>query len=89
MTEQEEQQLRTHSKMSAFTFYLDDLTKLRVMQKLKALGLDTAKGSLSATIRVLLHDFATNDNEARDDILRTRIQQEYLFTTKKNKRSTL
>lgn len=89
MTEQEEQQLRTHSKMSAFTFYLDDLTKLRVMQKLKELGLDTAKGSLSATIRVLLHDFAINDNKARNDILRTRIQHEYLFTTKKNKRSTL
>ncbi len=42
--------LREHSSMSAFTFYLDDLTKLRVLQRLKALGLDTAKGSISATI---------------------------------------
>ena len=88
MTEQE-QQFRTHSKMSAFTFYLDDLTKLAVMKKLKELGLDTAKGSLSATIRALLQDFATEDNAARNNYLKSKIEIEYLFTTKKNKRSTL
>lgn len=88
MTEQEEQ-FRTHSKMSAFTFYLDDLTKLAVMKKLKELGLDTAKGSFSAAIRALLQDFAANTNKARDEYLKSKIEIEYLFTTKKNKRSTL
>lgn len=85
MTEQEKQ-LRTHSKMSAFTFYLDDVTKLAVMHKLKELGLDTAKGSLSATIRVLLQEFATL---TPTPTLAEKIKQEYLFTTRKNKRSTL
>jgi hypothetical protein len=85
MTEQEKQ-LRIHSKMSAFTFYIDDVTKLAVMHKLKELGLDTAKGSLSATIRVLLQEFATL---TPTPALAEKIKQEYLFTTRKNKRSTL
>lgn len=77
--------LREHSSMSAFTFYLDDLTKLRVLQRLKALGLDTAKGSISATIRVCLNEFAAST----DDSIKDKIEQEYLLTTKKSKRSTL
>lgn len=71
--------------MSAVTFYLDDLTKLGVLKRLRALGLDTEKGSLSATIRVLLQEFATGT----DDTITARIEEEYLFTTKKNKRSSM
>lgn len=77
--------IRENSKMSAMTFYLDDLTKLRVLQRLKELGLDTEKGSLSATIRVLLAEFASST----DDTIKSKIEAEYLFTTKKNKRSRL
>lgn len=77
--------IREHSSMSAFTFYLDDLTKMRVLRRLRELGLDTKKGSLSATIRVCLNDFAMSD----DDSIKERIEQEYILTTKKNKRSTM
>lgn len=77
--------LREHSKMSPFTFYLDDLTKLKVLQRLHSLGLDTEKGSISATIRVCLNDFAMST----DDTIKERIEREYILTTKKNKRSTL
>lgn len=78
-------ELRAASNMSAFTFYLDDLTKLEVLKKLKTLGVDQKKGSLSATIRVLLREFANNNTE----IDTAKIEAEYLFTTTKNKRSTL
>lgn len=84
MTE-DEKLLRENSSMSAFTFYLDDLTKLKALKRLKSLGLDTKKGSLSATIRVLLQQFAKDT----DDTIRSKIEAEYLFTTKKNKRSTM
>jgi hypothetical protein len=79
-------ELRGVTNMSAFTFYLDDFTKLGVLEKLRAMGLDTKKGALSATIRVLLNEFAKSDI---DMSVKAEIESEYLFTTKKNKRSTL
>lgn len=85
MTEQE-QQLRENSRMSAFTFYLDDITKLKVIRKLKQMSLDTMKGSISATIRVLLSNFADSQPDYK---LCEQIKQEYILTTKKSKRSTL
>jgi len=42
---------------------------------------------LSATIRVLLNEFA-EDTSAESSIVE-KIKNEYLFTTKKNKRSSL
>lgn len=83
--DKEERQLREHTNMSAVTFYLDDMTKLRVLRRLHELGLDTKKGSLSATIRVCLNEFA----QSKDDSIRDKIEAEYLFTTKKNKRSSM
>jgi len=77
--------LREHSKMSLFSLYIDDETKLQALLKLKEIGLDTKKGSLSATIRVLLRGFV----DGTIQVLPTTIEQEYLFTTKKNKRSSL
>lgn len=77
--------IRENMSMSQTSFYLDDLTKLRVIRRLKALGLDTDKGTISATIRVLLRRFT----EQKDDTLIDEIKNEYLFTTKKNKRSTM
>lgn len=86
MTKQE-QEVRANSSMSAFTLYIDDFTKLKTLLKLKALGLDTKKGSMAATIRVLLNYFA---DDKFDEIIQTdTIKAEYLFTTKKNKRSSL
>ena len=86
MTEQEKL-LRENSRMSAFTLYIDDLTKLKTLLKLKELGIDTKKGSMAATIRVLLNYFA--DNKFDEIIQADAIKAEYLFTTKKNKRSSL
>ncbi len=77
--------IRENMSMTQTSFYLDDLTKLRVIRRLKALGLDTDKGTISATIRVLLRRFT----EQKDDTLIDEIKNEYLFTTKKNKRSTM
>lgn len=89
MDQQHKQELREVTSMKAFTFYLDDITKLEVLKKLQKLGITTAKGSLSALIRVLLAEFAENDNPLVDTYVAERVQEEYLFTTKKNKRSTL
>lgn len=86
----ETKKLREHMSMKAFTFYLDDITKLAVLQKLKTNGLDTAKGTLAALIRVLLQDFSELDpTSAHFQELINRVAEEYLFTTKKNKRSTM
>ena len=89
MNQQHKQELREVTRMKAFTFYLDDITKLEVLKKLQKLGITTAKGSLSALIRVLIAEFAENDNPLVDTYIAERVQEEYLFTTKKNKRSTL
>lgn len=90
MTNEHKRELREHMSMKAFTFMLDDVTKLLVLQKLKELGLDTKKGSISALIRVLLNHFATTPTA--DPVmteLAKEIEEEYVFTTKKNKRSTM
>lgn len=81
----EDKIIRENMSMDQMSFYLDKLTKLKVLKRLQALGLDTKKGSISATIRVLLADFANST----DDSIAKRIQEEYLFTTTKNKRSTM
>lgn len=81
----EDKIIRENMSMDQMSFYLDKLTKLRVLKRLQALGLDTKKGSISATIRVLLADFANST----DNSIAKRIQDEYLFTTTKNKRSTM
>lgn len=79
---------RENVSMRIFTFYLDDLTKLRCIKKLKELGLTEAKGTLSALIRTLLSEFA--EKEVSDlSGLTDKIRAEYMLTTKKNKRSSL
>lgn len=83
-------ELREYMTMKAFTFYLDDITKLCVMQKLKNNGLDTKKGSLAALIRVLLGNFADMDPTSPEfTLILAQVNDEYIFTTKKNKRSTM
>ena len=90
MTNEHKKELREHSRMKAFTFMLDDVTKLEVLKKLKALGLDTKKGSISALIRVLLNEFAECPAGLPGmSELAKKVEEEYLFTTKKNKRSTM
>jgi hypothetical protein len=90
MMQMDKNALREHMTMKAFTFYLDDITKLCVIQKLKSNGLDTKKGSLAALIRVLLSDFADMDqNDPKFASILAQVENEYTFTTKKNKRSTM
>ena len=90
MTDEHKKELREHMSMKAFTFMLDDVTKLLVLQKLREMGLDTKKGSISALIRVLLNHFAATPIADPAMIeLAKEIEEEYLFTTKKNKRSTM
>lgn len=89
MTEQEKREIRENSSMRAFTFMLDDVTKLEVLKKLRENGLDTAKGTLSALIRVLLRQFAETDSPEWEEVVYQQVEEEYLFTTKKNKRSTM
>lgn len=85
----EEKKIRENSTMKVFNFYFDDLTKLRVLQKLRALGLDGQKGTLSALIRVLLNEFANNEDVHTDTVIKYKVQDEYVLTTHKNKRSKL
>lgn len=77
-------------KMSAFTFYLDDETKLAVQQRLSMIVPDAKKGALAALIRVLLRDFVSLPfDDHMLDSYKEAIEEEYLYTTKKNKRSKL
>ena len=85
----DKKELRTVSTMKAYTLYIDNITKLEVLKKLKIIGMDTAKGSLAATIRVMLSLFAEDKLGIPDDEMAALIAEEYLFTTKKNKRSSL
>ena len=89
MTNEHKKELRENSNMRPFMFYLDDVTKLQVLQKLRENGLDTAKGTLSALIRVLLSQFAETDSPEWIEVVCNQVQEEYVFTTKKNKRSKL
>ena len=89
MTNEHKKELRENSNMRPFMFYLDDVTKLQVLQKLRENGLDTAKGTLSALIRVLLSQFAETDSPEWEEVVCNQVQEEYIFTTKKNKRSKL
>lgn len=86
----EDKKLREHMSMSAFTFYIDDLTKLQTLKKLREFGIDNKKGSLSALLRVLLRNFAETDlTEQEQQLLRAAINEEYVLTTKKSKRSSM
>ena len=71
--------------MKQFVFYLDDDTKKAVLQKLKEDGVQAQKGAISATIRVLLRAYADGAVELSPE----QIEQEYAYTTKKNKRSKM
>lgn len=84
-----EKQLREHMTMKLFNFYLDDLTKLKVIQKLKECGYDTKKGTMSALIRVMLKYFVDLADDTIIQSILENVEEEYTFTTKKNKRSTL
>lgn len=86
----DERKLREHTTMKLFNFYLDDLTKQKVMQKLKANGVETEKGAIASVIRVLLNYFANlPDGDTLSDYIIEGVTLEYTFTTKKNKRSRL
>lgn len=77
-------------KMSAFTLYIDDSTKLAVQQRLSMLVPDANKGAIAALIRVLLREFITLPFDDKSlDAYKEAIEKEYLYTTKKNKRSKL
>ena len=90
MTDEQKRELREQMTMKTFNFKLDDVTKLCVLQKLKENGLDTKKGTISALIRVLLNYFTEliPDDPTFEYIVQ-KVEEEYLFTTKKNKRSTM
>lgn len=75
--------------MKIFNLYIDDDTKLDALLKLKENNLDTDKGSLSALIRTLLRFYASNEFDAIKTKLHRQVREEYLYTTGKNKRSSL
>lgn len=77
-------------KMQLCTFYLDDETKLAVEQRLSMLVPDTKKGTMAALLRVLLREFVAlpfDDHSLTS--LQEKLEAEYVYSTKKNKRSKL
>lgn len=77
-------------KMSSFTLYIDENTKLAVQQRLSMLVPDANKGTMASLIRVLLRDFVSLPfDDSLLDSYKEAIEEEYLYTTKKNKRSKL
>lgn len=89
LTDEQKKIVRENTSMKMFNFYLDDVTKLEVLQKLREHGLDTKKGTLSALIRVLLRQFAETDLAEWVEMTCSQVEEEYTFTTKKNKRSSM
>ncbi|MBR5199790.1 MAG: hypothetical protein IKW20_08215 [Bacteroidales bacterium] len=85
----QDRELRNHMRMRAFTFMLDDVTKVKVLKRLREAGCDSEKGTLSALIRVLLNEFAALSDDQVLTYLLAEVEKEYLYTTKKNKRSTM
>lgn len=67
--------------MRQFVFYLDDDTKQRAIEKLPA----TNKGALAPLIRLLLRLYI----EGKITVDPASIEREYMYTTKKNKRSKM
>lgn len=89
LTKDDEKKLRNHMSMSQFCFYLDDITKLKVLQKLENIGYDGKKGTLASTIRVLLNMFAEGKFNDQINYIVEEIKAEAMFTAKKNKRSSM
>ena len=77
-------------KMQIYAFYLDEPTKLAVEQRLSMLVPDTKKGAMAALLRVLLREFvALPFDDASLTSLQEKLEAEYVYSTKKNKRSRL
>lgn len=77
-------------KMQLYAFYLDEPTKLAVEQRLSMLAPDTKKGAFAALLRVLLREFVAlpfDDHSLTS--LQEKLEAEYVYSTKKNKRSKL
>ena len=89
LTENDKRVLRENTNMRLFNFYLDDVTKLECLQRLRENGIETEKGALSALIRVLLNQFASSDSPEWVEMTCNQVYEEYVLTTKKNKRSKL
>ena len=76
--------------MRLVTFYLDDETRLAVEQRLSSLVPEAKKGAMAPLIRVLLREFISLPfDDAYLTQYQQKIEEEYLYTTKKNKRSKL
>ena len=89
LTEEQKVQLRCVTEMELTNFYIDPLTKVDMLRKLRQLGLQDEKGAFSATIRILLSYFADNKFDGIIDDIHTAIRREILLTKSKSKRSTL
>lgn len=77
-------------KMQLYAFYVDDETKLAVEQRLSMLVPDTKKGAMAALLRVLLREFvALPFDDVSLTSLQEKLEAEYIYSTKKNKRSKL
>ena len=75
---------------SLFNFYLDDIDKTLAEEKLESLFGQQSKGQLAALLRVLLKDFiATPDIVLHKNNLASKINEEFVYSQKKNKRSKL
>lgn len=77
-------------KMQLYAFYVDDETKLAVEQRLSMLVPEAKKGAMAALIRVLLREFvALPFDDVSLTSLQEKLEAEYVYSTKKNKRSKL
>lgn len=72
-----------------FNFYLDTDVKERVNDKLTRLNGEYSKGQVAALIRVLLSNFVNTPDEQIDKKLLLQIEEEYVLSQLKNKRSKL
>lgn len=72
---------------SLYNFYIDDELKAEVAKQLELHCGKQEKGQMAALIRVLLKQFVGTAKP--DPLLIAAIEAEYVYSTKKNKRSKL
>jgi len=84
--------------MSAFTMWIDDITKLGALKRMRRMGVQCPERSMAALIRVLINEFAKDgdtsvipaqENSQIERQIKDLIDKEYILTAGKNKRSNL
>lgn len=72
-----------------FNFYLEDAIKELAMNKLENIMGKREKGAFASLIRVMINEFVCSNDENYLNKVIPKVEEEYVNTQLKNKRSTM